>query len=104
MCDNGTRLEIENPIYVAAMVQAEIDRLRAEIKKLKAEIERLQAKFTGSLLQSPLEMIRAKCEQYWNESGPLCDEEWHAILGFIHQLAVSAEMGIPGVSRPGDPK
>lgn len=61
------------------------------VRELIAEIERLQAKFTGELTQSPLEMIRAKCEQYWNEPTTLCHEEWHSILGFIHRLARSAE-------------
>ena len=61
------------------------------VRELVNEIERLQAKFTGDLTQSPLEMIRAKCEQYWNEPIELCSEEWHAILEFIHKLTRSAE-------------
>jgi len=62
------------------------------VRELVDEIERLQAEFTGELTQSPLEMIRAKCEQYWNEPLELCSEEWHAILEFIHRLARSAEI------------
>ena len=61
------------------------------VRELVVEIERLQAEFTGELTQSPLEMIRAKCEQYWNDPTVLCAEEWHSILAFIHQLVRSAE-------------
>lgn len=65
--------------------------LRQQVKNLKEENKRLSAEFTGKLTQSPLEMIRAKCEQYWNEPYTLCPEEMHVILEFIHQLAWSAE-------------
>lgn len=61
------------------------------VRELVVEIKRLQAVFTGESTQSPLEMIRAKCEQYWNDPTELCDEEWHSILEFIHRLARSAE-------------
>jgi len=62
------------------------------VRELIVEIERLSANFTGELTQPPLEKIRAKCEQYWNEPLELCSEEWHAILEFIHKLARSAEV------------
>lgn len=62
------------------------------VRELVNEIERLQVKFTGKLTQSPLELIRAKCEQYWNEPIELCSEEWHVILEYIHRLARSAEI------------
>jgi len=42
-------------------------------------------------VSNQLEMIRAKCEQYWNEPTVPCVEEWHAILEVIHKLTLSAE-------------
>jgi len=77
---------------------AEIKRLNIALdhacdagKALTTENERLRATFTGDQSQPALEMIRAKCEQYWNDPGPLCAEEWHNILEFIHRLARTAE-------------
>ena len=68
--------------------------IHAVLKSAKEAVEernRLRAEFTGESTQSPLEQIRAKCEQYWNEPFGLCPEEMHSILEFIHRLAVSAE-------------
>ncbi len=65
--------------------------LRRQINNLKEENKRLRAEFSDKLTQSPLEMIRAKCEQYWNEPNTLCPEEMHNILEFIHQLTRCAE-------------
>lgn len=64
--------------------------LACEVERLERENGRLRADFTGDLDQPPLEKIRAKCEQYWNEYVHLCPEEMHAILEFIHQLARKA--------------
>jgi len=38
-----------------------------------------------------LSEIKAKCEQYWNESGPFVPEEVHSILEFIHVRACMAQ-------------
>ncbi|MEA1927299.1 MAG: hypothetical protein U9N73_03770, partial [Candidatus Auribacterota bacterium] len=62
-----------------------------DVRHVLGEIERLQAEFTGDLSQPPLEQIRAKCEQYWNEPFTLCPEEMHNVLEFIHRLTWSAE-------------
>ena len=37
-----------------------------------------------------LAAIRRKCEQYWNEPAPEAPE-FHAILAFIHEQALTAE-------------
>lgn len=64
------------------------------VARKDAEIVRLQAKFTGEASQSPLEQIRAKCEQYWNEPCGVGAPELHRILEMIHQWARSAEAEI----------
>ena len=91
---NECRLFIEQEIPSEARdiklkdyIQLKLDK----IEQLQKENKRLRAEFSGKLTQSPLEMIRAKCEQYWNESNTLCPEEMHNILEFIHQLTRSAE-------------
>lgn len=38
---------------------------------------------------SDLEIIKNKCEQYWNEVG-VGDPEFHVILEFIHRHATAA--------------
>jgi hypothetical protein len=55
------------------------------------DCDRLSAEFTGHLHRPPLELIRAKCEQYWNEPHALCPEEMHSVLQFIHAAARCAE-------------
>ena len=48
---------------------------------------------------SPIGDIKAKCEQYWNEPGPLLPEEVHSILGFIHRAAVDVEARLEAMER-----
>lgn len=61
------------------------------VRRLAFERDSLKAEFTGESSQPPLEMIRAKCEQYWNEASTVFPTELHSILEFIHRLARSAE-------------
>lgn len=85
------------PLSVYSHKRGGIQCLEQQVKNLKEENKRLSAEFTGKLTQPPLEMIRAKCEQYWNVPNSLCPEEMHVILEFIYQLARSAEKGQKGM-------
>ena len=78
-------------VNMVADKDRKIHALQATVGERDDEIKRLQATFTGEQSQPALEMIRAKCEQYWNEPGPLCAAEWHSILEFIHKLTWTAE-------------
>jgi len=76
-----------------------VDKVHNDLADLEAEVERLRASFTGKPDQPPLEIIRAKCEQYWNVSVSLCPEEIHGVLSFIHRHTHEAERKLADAER-----
>lgn len=84
-------------------LDGELELARTEIQLLKdardsliQDVERLTPQFTGDPDQDPLELIRAKCEQYWNERR-ISDEEVHSFLGWIHVQAHKAGIRLAAV-------
>lgn len=68
-----------------------VDALEAKLAEREAQLAKpMSADCAGADDQSPLELIREKCVQYWNEAN-IPSAEVHAILGWIHTQACRAE-------------